>query len=230
MKISAIVPAAGSAQRMGGSVRKQFMTLLGQPLFLYTLRRLAASPLIGEIILAAPREDIEPVMDMVTGAGFSLPIKVVAGGDTRQKSVANGFGHTDTGAELVLVHDGVRPFVTQELIQRVAHAAEKTGSAVTACRARDTLKRIRDGRLGDAIPRDDAVHIQTPQCFRYSILAQALDLAEREDILATDESSLVQRMGMDVAVVDAPFWNIKITTAEDMILADALARHFAAGM
>ena len=224
MKISAIVPAAGAGERMGASVRKQFLLLQGQPIFLYTIRRLAASPLIGEIVLAAPRGDLEQVADMVAGAGLGLPVKIAPGGSARQESVASGMGYTDPSAELILVHDGVRPFVSAELVAKVAAAAEKTGAAVAGCRARDTLKRSRDGRLGETIPRDDAVHIQTPQCFRRAILIQALEAAEREGFSATDESSLVQRLGMDVAVVEAPFWNIKITTAEDMVLAEALAK------
>jgi len=227
MKISAIVPAAGAGERMGASVRKQFLLLLGQPIFLYTLRRMAASPMIGEIVLVAPRGDMEQMADMVAGAALGLTVKLAPGGATRQESVANGAGHTDPRAELIMVHDGVRPFVSAQLLAQVAAAAERTGAAVAGCRARDTLKRSLDGRLGETIPRDDVIHIQTPQCFRRSVLIQALEAAEKEGSAATDESSLVQRLGMEVAVVEAPFWNIKITTAEDMVLAEALARRLA---
>ncbi|MDH5509131.1 MAG: 2-C-methyl-D-erythritol 4-phosphate cytidylyltransferase [Nitrospinota bacterium] len=224
MKVEAIVPAAGAGLRMGGDVRKQFMDLGGEPMFLHTLRRLASAPLIQRIILAAPEEELDPVREAVERAGLPKPCKVVTGGATRQESVAKAFGHLDPASDLVMVHDGVRPFVTMELVERVAQAAAKVGAATAACRARDTLKKELHGRLVESISRDGVVHIHTPQCFRYSLLAEALERAEMEGATATDESSLVQRLGMDVAVVHSPYWNIKVTTAEDMTLAEALER------
>ena len=223
MKISAIVPAAGAGERMGTAARKQFLHISGEPIFIHTLRRLAASPLIGEIILMAPASQVEQARQLVECAGISTPVKVAAGGATRQESVALGFGHIDPGVELILIHDGVRPFVTPELVAAVAETAARAGAASAVCQARDTLKRARGGQLAESIPREDAVHIQTPQCFRHAILAEALERAEKEGISATDESSLVLAIGMAVATVEAPFWNIKITTPEDMILAEALA-------
>jgi len=222
--VEAIVPAAGAGLRMGGDVRKQFMALGGEPMFIHTLRRLASSPLIQRIILAAPEEELGPAQAAVDRAELPKPCKVVAGGATRQESVAMAFGHLDPATELVMVHDGVRPFVTKELVEQVAMAAAKVGAATAACRARDTLKKERDGRLAESISRDGVVHIHTPQCFRHAILAEALEKAEIDSATATDESSLVQRMGMDVAVVDSPYWNIKVTTAEDMTLAEALEK------
>jgi len=138
MKVEAIVPAAGAGLRMGGDVRKQFMDLGGEPMFIHTLRRLALAPPIQRIILAAPEEELGPVREAVERAGLSKPCHVVVGGATRQESVANGFGHVDPATELVMVHDGVRPFVTTELVEQVAQAAAKVGAATAACRARDT--------------------------------------------------------------------------------------------
>ena len=223
MKIEAIVPAAGAGLRMGGGLRKQFLNLCGEPMFIHTLRRLAASPLIGRIVVAAPERQIAQTREEVDRAGLPAPCSVVAGGATRQESVANCFGHLDPSCDLVLVHDGVRPFVTMDLVGRVVEAASKTGAATAACRARDTLKKTQDRRLTESISRDTVVHIHTPQCFRYAILAQALERAEVEGAQGSDESSLVLRLGMDVEVVDSPYWNIKVTTAEDMVLAEALS-------
>ena len=219
-RAAVLIVAAGEGRRFGGA--KQFAPLGGRPVLAWSVAAFSRHPRVGEIVLVLPPgRDAAPFL--------SLDPKVraaVDGGPRRQDSVRNGFARLAAdGNGLVLVHDGVRPFVEAALVDRVLDAADAYGAAVPAVEIEDTVKEVLDGRVIRTLSRDGLVRVQTPQGFRYGILRDALDLAARAtDLPVTDEASLVERLGRTVVVVPGDPRNIKITRAEDLALAEAL-RH-----
>src|SRR6202041_2746715 len=225
-RIAAIVPAAGLGTRMGAETPKQFLPIYGMPLILFTLRRLAASAAITEFFISTRAEDIVSLQDTVAKAGLGRPARVVHGGDTRQQSVANALAQVDPATEIVLVHDAVRPFVTPEQLDRVIEEARTRGAAILGIPAIDTVKEVKRAslpedvaRITTTIPRERIVLAQTPQAFRCGILREAFARAEADGVTASDEASLVERLGQDVYVVLGSERNLKITRPADMDLA-----------
>ena len=236
MKVVVIIPAAGLGTRMAPAsdarnkkpaASKQFSEIGGTPILIHTLRKFAASPEISEIYVALRANEM---------AGFQTrlradkelsgkKIELVEGGEHRQQSVAHAIAAVQAAADdIVLVHDAVRPFVTEEIIHEVIEAARKYGAAIAGMPAMDTIKQVERTSEGAVItatvPRERVVMAQTPQGFRYSVLKQAFDEATADGFLGTDEASLVERSGHEVAVVMGSPRNIKITTPADMELAE----------
>lgn len=237
MKVLVIIPAAGLGTRMapaseGKSKKpassKQFVELGGTPILIHTLRKFAESPEVSEIYVALRANEIPGFRLRLDKEFRDFPrrkIELVEGGEHRQQSVANAM--TVVSAEpddIVLVHDAVRPFVTPEIIHEVIQAAKKYGAAIAGMPAMDTVKQVERTSEGAVIaatmPRERVVMAQTPQGFRYSVLKKAFDDATADGFLGTDESSLVERSGHEVAVVMGSPRNIKITTPADMELAE----------
>lgn len=237
MKVFVIVPAAGLGTRMASPSAakakekppsKQFKELGGIPILVHTLRKFAASPEAYEIIVALRKDEIEGFRAQVEKQYpeiLTKRLRMVEGGEHRQDSVASALATVDADAgDLVLVHDGVRPFVTPEIIAEVIVAARKHGAAIAGMPAVDTVKQVErtaEGALIKAtIPRASVVMAQTPQGFRYDILKKAFDDAAADGFLGTDEASLIERAGLPVAVVMGSPHNLKITTPGDMELAE----------
>jgi 2-C-methyl-D-erythritol 4-phosphate cytidylyltransferase len=240
MKVIVIIPAAGLGTRMapmpGGTKgrpkktppSKQFTELGGTPILIHTLRKFAAMDAVSEIWVALRESEIEGFRARLkSGAKDVLKKKVelVAGGEHRQESVANALNAVSAAADdVVLVHDAVRPFVTAEIIREVIEAAKKYGAAIAGLPAVDTVKQVErtaDGALIKAtIPRAGVVMAQTPQGFRYSVIKKVFDEAAADGFVGTDEASLAERAGHDVAVVMGSARNIKITSPGDMELAE----------
>lgn len=225
-RVAAILPAAGLGTRMGADTPKQFLELDGVPLVVFTLRRLAASPAITEFFIAARAEDIVFVQNKVAKAGVGRPARVVHGGDTRQQSVANALAQVDSATEIVLVHDAVRPLVTREQVERVIAEARTRGTAILGIPAIDTVKEVKRASLPEdvalitaTIPRERIVMAQTPQAFSHGLLKEAFRKAQQDDVTASDEAALVERLGRDVFVVLGSERNLKITRPADMELA-----------
>ena len=225
-QIAAILPAAGMGTRMGGETPKQFLELDGAPILLHTLRRLASSELITEIILATRGEEMVRFEERVRAENFRQAVRVVKGGATRQESVAAALEHVSDSTELVAVHDAVRPFVTREQIARVIEEARKCGAAILGVPAMDTVKEVKRGSLPEdvalitvTIPRERVVLAQTPQVFRTRLLKEAFAKAFADQVTASDEAGIVERLGQDVHVVHGTERNIKITKPADMELA-----------
>lgn len=209
---------------MGGPVRKQYRTLAGRPVLAHTLAAVAACPDIAEIVLVVPAEDREmcrkTVVDSVAAAA---PVRVVAGGAERQMSVSNGLDTLAEDIDLVAVHDGVRPFVRPSEFSAVLVAAEEEGAALLAVPAADTLKRADgEGRVRETLDRADIWLAMTPQAFRRDLLRDAHAAARRDGVLGTDDAALVERQGKPVRLVPGSRHNLKITTPDDLILAEAL--------
>jgi 2-C-methyl-D-erythritol 4-phosphate cytidylyltransferase len=232
MKVIALIPAAGFGTRMappspGKGKTKQFTELDGTPILIHTLRKFAASPAVTEIYIALRPEEMPEFRTRLEREGDILrkPVEIVAGGEHRQQSVANALGAISaTANDIVLVHDAVRPFVSEEIIDEVIEAARKYGAAIAGTPAVDTVKQVdrtADGALVTAtIPRERVVMAQTPQGFRYGVLKKAFDEASADGFLGTDEASLIERAGGEVAVVMGSPRNIKITTPWDLELAE----------
>jgi len=241
MKVVVIIPAAGLGTRMASApgargkkpaASKQFTELGGTPILIHTLRKFAASPEISEIYIALRGNEIEGFrirLEKEAKDVLRKKIHLVEGGEHRQQSVANAMTSISAADDdIVLVHDAVRPFVTEEIIHDVILAAQKYGAAIAGLPAVDTVKQVErtsDGALVTAtLPRERVVMAQTPQGFRYEVLKKAFDEATADGFLGTDEASLVERSGHEVAVVMGSPRNIKITAPADMELAEFYLR------
>jgi 2-C-methyl-D-erythritol 4-phosphate cytidylyltransferase len=206
---------------------KQFLELEGVPLLIFTLRRLAAAPLITDFIIATRAEDVISLPARLAQENLGRPVRVVRGGDSRQDSVGNALAEVPRNADLILVHDAVRPLVTREQIERVIAEALSCDAAIVGVPAMDTVKEVKRASLpGDValitatIPRERVVLAQTPQVFRASLLLEAYAKARQDGVTASDEAGLVERLGRDVHVVAGSERNLKITKPGDMQLAE----------
>jgi 2-C-methyl-D-erythritol 4-phosphate cytidylyltransferase len=230
-RVTAILPAAGLGTRMGAETPKQFLSLDGVPVLLFTLRRLAACPAIWDFIIATRAEEVDSLTATVAKENLTRPVRVVRGGDSRQDSVANALTYVDPETELILVHDAVRPLVTVSQIERVIAEASACGAAILGIPAMDTVKEVKRASLPNdvalitaTIPRERVVLAQTPQVFRSSLLMQAFAQARQDGVTASDEAGLVERTGHDVHVVVGSERNLKITRPGDMELAEFYLR------
>jgi 2-C-methyl-D-erythritol 4-phosphate cytidylyltransferase len=240
MKVVVIIPAAGLGTRMAAmpvgakgkqkAPSKQFTELGGIPILIHTLRKFAAVDAVSEIWIALRENEIAGFQARLENEARDIlnlkkKVELVVGGEHRQQSVASALNAVAAAADdIVLVHDAVRPFVTPEIIQEVIEAAEKYGAAIAGLPAVDTVKQVErtaEGALIKAtIPRAGIVMAQTPQGFRYGVIKKAFDEAAADGFSGTDEASLVERSGHDVAVVMGSPRNIKITAPADMELAE----------
>jgi 2-C-methyl-D-erythritol 4-phosphate cytidylyltransferase len=233
MKVIVIIPAAGLGTRIAGAATgkapaKQFTEINGIPVLIHTLRKFVSAPGVGEIVIALRKAEADSFAPRLDQEKFTKPVRIVEGGEHRQESVANALNAIKASPDdLVLVHDGVRPFVDQETIQHVIDAAAKHGAAIAAVPAIDTIKQVdrtSDGAVVNAtIPREHIVLVQTPQGFRFEVLQRAFNEAQHDGFTGTDEASLVERMGHEVAVVMGSPRNMKITTPSDLELAEFYA-------
>ena len=219
MSVLAIIPAAGMGVRMGGGTPKQFLSLEGVPIFVHTLRKFAASSAIDAICLGVRPEERERVRQELARAPVAKSVEVIAGGVTRQETVERALEAAPEGTELVAVHDAVRPFVELELIGAVVEAARRHGAAILGIPSIDTVKQVERQMILGTLPRERIVLAQTPQVFRYELLREALARARAEDFRGTDDSSLVERLGVPVTVLMGSDRNIKITRPSDLPLA-----------
>ncbi len=215
----AIIPAAGMGVRMGGGTPKQFLSLDGVPIFIHTLRKFAASEGIDEIFLALRAEDRERAQKDIDREHFQKPVRLVAGGATRQETVARALAEVPSTAEVVVVHDAVRPFIELEMIERVVEAARKNGAAILGIPSVDTVKQVERQTILGSIPRERIVLAQTPQGFRATVVREAFARAAADGFNGTDEASLVERLGYPVTVLMGSDRNIKITKPSDLPLA-----------
>ena len=222
----AIVVAAGKGTRLGGDRPKQFLELGGIPVIIHTLRQFERSKQINEVITVLPAEDTAGFESLAQRFELSKARRVITGGATRAQSVRNGL-NAIAEADIVAVHDGVRPFVTPEEIDEVVASAEKFGAAILTSAVADTIKRVEDERIVETVSRTELRRALTPQCFRFDILQRAfaqLHQLESAGIEITDESMLAERLGIEVVAVEGSSRNIKITNADDIALAEVLMK------
>ncbi len=220
--IAVIIPAGGVGKRLGASVPKQFLEIAGKPLILHTLAPFLLLPEVQFIVIpcvAGWRKRLENWV-----SGLKKPVRVVEGGETRQASVARGLAALPPEADIVLVHDAARPFITPSLIKKLINKIREKGAALLALPARDTVKEVEGETVKVTLPRECIYLAQTPQGARKELLIRAFSWAEEHKFQGTDEASLLEAMGQPVYVVPGSFLNFKVTTPEDLILAEALLK------
>ena len=221
----AIIAAAGQGTRLGGGRPKQFLELAGFPIIIHTLKRFEQCAEIQEIIVVLPAEDTANFLALAGEHGLRKLARVVPGGATRGESVWRGLQSVRAAtAEIVAVHDGVRPFVTPEEITETVMAARASGAAILTAPVIDTIKETEDGKVLGTLDRARLRRALTPQCFRYELLRRAFEQAPEFVARATDESSLVEMLGVKVSIVKGNARNIKITGPEDLAFAEILLK------
>ena len=212
-------------KRMGASINKQYLQLGGLPIVARTISAFERSPLIDAIYLVIPADEISYCREHVVEAcGFRKVAEIVAGGKERQDSVLNGLNAMKSCTspdDVVLIHDGVRPLLSEEMLRMSIAAARNGDGALTAVPVKDTIKVVRNGIVITTPDRETLWLAQTPQSFRYSVIHAAHLSAQADGIVATDDASLVERSGGRVGIVTGSYRNIKITTQEDLVLAEA---------
>lgn len=222
----AIVVAAGKGTRLGGDRPKQFLALGGVPIIVHALRQFDRCREISAVVAVLPAEDTAGFQSVIQEHGLRKVSQVISGGATRAQSVRRGL-NAITSAEVVAVHDGVRPFVTPEEIDRVVAAAKQSGAAILTAPVADTIKRVAGAHIVETLPRAQLRRALTPQCFRFEVLQEAyqsLDELEAQGIEITDDSLLVERLQLKIVAVEGSAKNIKITTEEDLAWAARLLK------
>lgn len=221
---SAIILAAGKGARMKAELNKQYLILKDKPIIAHTLTVFENCPLIDEIILVINPEEKEICKTRILERfKFKKITQLVSGGAERQESVHNGLNAVDQRAEIVLIHDGARPLVTSKIIERCVQGAKAYGAVSAGVPIKETIKIMTKDRFVQYTPKREDVWItQTPQAFRIDMIREAHDFAIRHEVLGTDDAMLVEHMGGKVKMVEGDYENLKITTPEDLIAAEAI--------
>jgi 2-C-methyl-D-erythritol 4-phosphate cytidylyltransferase len=218
----AIIAAAGAGTRMASDRPKQFLQLAGLPVIFHTLKPFEECESIHEVIVVLPAEESAGFLSLAGKQGLRKIARVVPGGATRADSVKRGLmAIRSATAEIVAVHDGVRPFVTVEEIDSTVDAARADGAAILVAPVTDTIKQVDGPAVGKTLDRVRLRRALTPQCFQYELLRQAYQGVDVNDPSLTDESSLVERIGRRVTIVEGSARNIKITTPGDLLIAES---------
>lgn len=226
--VAVIVPAAGAGKRLGLGHNKAFVSIGGVPLLVLCLQNLAAIPVVQDVIVVAAPAETEEVTCLLEQHGPDrfpgLAWQVTAGGKERQDSVARGLACVDSGVRYVAVHDGARPFISETVFMRTLDKAKKYDAAIAAVPVKDTVK-LTDaaGMVKETLPRVFLRAVQTPQIFTLELLRRAYAFATEHLLTVTDDASLIEALGRPVAVAEGDYRNIKVTTPEDLLLAEQIA-------
>ncbi len=227
MRVTALIPAAGMGKRMAAGINKQYLKLGGKPILAHTLEIFENAPFVDDVIVIVPEDEIAYCREIVIERyGFKKVRQVVPGGRERQQSVFNGLKAVEDldADDVVIIHDGVRPFVPLEAVRNSVETARSADGAVVAVPVKDTVKIAIEGVVASTPDRCNVWLAQTPQTFRYGIIREAYETAEKEGFAGTDDASLVERAGKKVRIVTGDYRNIKLTTPEDMLLAEAFLK------
>lgn len=224
MRASAIVVAAGAGRRLESDIPKAFVLVAGHPMLYHSLRAIGAVRSIVEAVIALPAGAEQAARREVMAAGLELPVKLAAGGAERQDSVRIALELTSAESDLVIVHDAARPFASSALFEACLEAASRAGGAIAAIPVSDTLKRVEDRIIRATVARAGLYQAQTPQAFRRDLLTTAHRNADPNEVAATDDAELVERVGGRVEIVEGSAANLKITTRADLDFAEAFAK------
>jgi 2-C-methyl-D-erythritol 4-phosphate cytidylyltransferase len=223
--VTAIFPAAGQGKRMEVGVNKVFLELLGKPILVHTVLAFSKCAAIDDLIVVVAPEEVAVVTTLLRAVPNLKPWQVIAGSTERQYSIANGLAALHENTDIVLVHDGARPLTSDTVITAVVEESRRSGATVTGVPAKNTIKIVDEDQVVMATPeRNTLWSVQTPQGFQRNIILNAYKKAEEDHFLGTDDSSLVERLGIKVKVVKGEYSNLKITTPEDFIIAEAFLR------
>ncbi len=222
-KVVAVIVAAGEGVRMGDGPRKQYLNIGNLPVFVHALLAFDKNPEIDHIVSVLPESDLSFCQGKIIALlHFNKDLQLVAGGASRQESVYNGLKAVEDDCDIVVIHDGVRPFVSDRLISESVTGARKYGACIAAVPVKDTLKIVRNNAIQKTLPRDQVWLAQTPQAFRYDLIVRAHETARKEQFKETDDAALVERFGGEVYLIEGELLNIKITTPEDLKIAEAI--------
>jgi 2-C-methyl-D-erythritol 4-phosphate cytidylyltransferase len=220
--VAVLVVAAGSGKRMGSDVPKQFIEINGKPILRLTLERFQEAELVAQIYVVTSPGLVDHYSKVIINDWqIDKLVDIVSGGTERHHSVWAGLQALHDNADIVLIHDGVRPFVSQEIIGASIQAAKSFGAAVVGVSPKDTVKRVEDEYVSETVDRHTLLLAQTPQAFQKEIILAAYENAFLNDDFSTDDAALVEKLGHKVAVVTGDRKNIKITTPEDLLIAHA---------
>jgi 2-C-methyl-D-erythritol 4-phosphate cytidylyltransferase len=222
MKVEALIVSAGKGHRFIEGKKKQFHLLAEKPILAHTLDKFETCPLIHSILLVVGQEDMDYCLkEIIEKYQYKKISQIVPGGKRRQDSVRNGIEVLSKDAEIVVIHDGVRPFVTKEMIEDSIRSAIRFGAVVLAMPVKETIKMVQpDGTVLKTLDRESLWQIQTPQTFQVNVIKEAYHKATGDGFAGTDDASLVERLGIKVHILPGSYTNIKITTPEDLILAN----------
>lgn len=223
MQYEVVLPAAGSGKRMGAGQNKLFLLLEEKPILVHTLEVFQEDDSCTGIWLAVKPEERDYIQGLLEKYQITKVKGLANGGEERQHSVHSCIKEMQH-VDIVLVHDAARPFITKPIIARLVETAHENGAAIAGVRAKDTMKKVKDGIIVETIDRESLWMIQTPQAFQFALLAEAEDVAEKIGYLGTDEAMLVERLGHAVHIVEASYDNLKMTTKEDLVLGEAILR------
>ncbi|MCK4978976.1 MAG: 2-C-methyl-D-erythritol 4-phosphate cytidylyltransferase [Candidatus Delongbacteria bacterium] len=225
-KTTAIITAAGSGKRMDSAIKKQYLELQHKSILSHTLEKFEKIDRIDDIILVCPKEDIEFVRnEIIKKYDYKKIISVIAGGKERQNSVFNALQNTKCRYDdIILIHDGVRPFVSEDSVLNSIDNAIEFGAAVVGVRPKNTIKTLRSGSINETLNRDVLFSVQTPQTFQFDIIKNCYDKAFEDKFFSTDDSALVEKYAdhIQIVPVEGDYFNIKITTEEDLVFAKAI--------
>ena len=221
MHYEVVLPAAGSGKRMGAGQNKLFLSLAGKPILVHTLLVFEKDENCTGIWLAVKDEERSYIQSLLEQYGISKVKGLPTGGSERQHSVHSCIKEMNA-VDVVLVHDAARPFITVPIISELTKVANEKGAAIAGVRAKDTMKIVHNGIIQETVDRDSLWMIQTPQAFRFDLLFEAEDVAEKVGFLGTDEAMLVERLGHAIHIVESSYENVKMTTQEDLIFGEAI--------
>lgn len=225
--VSVIIASAGMSNRMGSGINKQFILIDNKPILAHTIEKFDKSKFIDEIIVVARATEIDYCKkEIIKKYGFTKVTKIVKGGKERQDSIYNGILALSDKSDIVLTHDGARPFLREELILKGINGAIEFGACVIGVPVKDTIKVINENNQVHHTPNRALLWAaQTPQCFKTDILKKGYEYASKESIIATDDSSLVEKYGHPVKMIMGSYDNIKITTPDDLIIAESIFKN-----
>ena len=221
MHYEVVLPAAGSGKRMGAGQNKLFLPLAGKPILVHTLLVFEKDENCTGIWLAVKDEERLYIESLLEQYDITKVKGLPTGGSERQHSVHSCIKEMNA-VDVVLVHDAARPFITVPIISQLTKMANEKGAAIAGVRAKDTMKIVHNGIIKETVDRDALWMIQTPQAFRFDLLFEAEDVAEKVGFLGTDEAMLVERLGHDIHIVESSYENVKMTTQEDLIFGEAI--------
>lgn len=224
MKVSVVIPAAGRGSRMKTEINKQFLTLKGQSILARTIDQFQARAAVDEIVVVAHKEETAYCQqEIISKYNFAKVTQVVKGGSTRQESVYKGLSAVDEETDFVLTHDGARPLLTEDLIEDIIEQVQEYEAVIAGVPVKDTIKILDQDQMAVKTPdRSKLVAVQTPQAFTRELVLRAYQQAQADGFTGTDSASLVERLGQSVKVVRGTHENLKITTPEDLELAEAI--------
>jgi 2-C-methyl-D-erythritol 4-phosphate cytidylyltransferase len=223
MKTIAIIAAGGQGKRIEGKLPKQFLMLKDKPILAHTVGKFERCELIEEIILVVPEDYLEYCSQAIVDKyGFKKVRKVVCGGKERQDSVYSGLKACPSDTSIVVIHDGVRPFISPDKISESVEMCQEKRAVVLAVPVKETVKRVAHSNIITTLDREKLWLTQTPQTFEYKLILNAYKKAEEDNFVGTDDSALVERLGYEVTILEGDYKNIKITTTEDLMIAEKI--------